>query len=92
MTKADFEHNLSGADVFRKLAEPGEEAYWGGYQRGLRKNFHGVNFGTAEEDVQWSGRADLLGDGYRDGKCGLPIAEAIEKVKAFNQKAIELFK
>lgn len=79
MERAEFEHNLSGAEAFRKLAEPEEETYWRGYQRGLRKNFHGDNFGTTEDDVQWAGRTDLLGDGYRAGKAGMPIDEAIGK-------------
>lgn len=50
--------------------------YGAGYQRGLRRHFHGERFGTAEEHEQWS-RLGLDGDhrtelgrGYRDGFAG----------------------
>lgn len=50
--------------------------YGVGYQRGLRRHFHGERFGTAEEHATWS-RLGLDGDprtelgrGYRDGLAG----------------------
>lgn len=44
-----------------------------GYQRGLRKKYHGENFGTAEEHEKWlllgldGDHRVELGEGYRAG-------------------------
>lgn len=49
--------------------------YEKGYQRGLRRHYHGEKFGTDEEHKQWSslsGHRQELGDGYRDGFSGKP--------------------
>lgn len=50
--------------------------YASGYQRGLRRLYHGESFGTAEEHSRWLAlgldgdpREDL-GRGYRDGLAG----------------------
>ena len=59
----------------RTLSELGDKPdYWAGFQRGLRRRFHGGIFGTDEEHQKW---LSLLGDsdpsrdergkGYRDG-------------------------
>ena len=48
-------------------------AYATGYQRGLRKHYHGADFGTPEEHEKWMSLSDDrvdLGDGYRDGFAG----------------------
>lgn len=51
--------------------------YWTGYQRGLRRHYHGERFGTDEEHAQWMAMADApdrtqadRGRGYRDGFAG----------------------
>ena len=51
--------------------------YWTGYQRGLRRHYHGARFGTPEEHAQWMAMADApdrtradRGRGYRDGVAG----------------------
>lgn len=50
--------------------------YAAGYQRGLRRLYHGEGFGAPEEHRQWMalGRAgdtrEDLGRGYRDGFTG----------------------
>jgi len=52
--------------------------YGAGYQRGLRRLYHGDNFGTEQEHLQWMDlgtEGDLreeLGRGYRDGFEGRP--------------------
>jgi hypothetical protein len=59
----------------RTMAELGEKPdYWQGYQRGLRRRYHGEKFGTDEEHELWMNlhedldpaRADR-GRGYRAG-------------------------
>lgn len=49
--------------------------YQAGYQRGLRRHYHGEQFGTEAEHQQWlslDGHRQDLGDGYRDGFEGRP--------------------
>lgn len=48
--------------------------YWAGYQRGLRRAYHGESFGTEQDHEQWLGLVDdadpqrqSRGRGYRDG-------------------------
>jgi len=72
MDKRTFEHEIMKAAIFNKLGERVD--YWMGYQRGLRRRYHGENFGTLEEHIKWmslSGDSDPSraerGRGYRDG-------------------------
>ncbi len=49
--------------------------YGKGYQRGLRRYYHGESFGSPEEHELWLSLSDdrqELGDGYRDGFAGNP--------------------
>lgn len=49
--------------------------YSDGYRRGIRRHYHGEQFGTNAEHEQWMGLKDHqqeLGDGYRDGFAGKP--------------------
>jgi len=72
MTERQFKHEMSKAKTFYEL-EPEKSSYWKGYQRGLRRNYHGDAFGTEEEhrlymeafESQDSERK-RLGEGYRD--------------------------
>ena len=72
MTQAQFTHLMLKA---RTLADLGDETdYWNGYQRGLRRAFHGDQFGTDEEHALWLALAEApetdrkeKGRGYRDG-------------------------
>lgn len=46
--------------------------FWRGFQRGIRRLYHGENFGTSEEHEQWLCCANgefrkLLQTGYRAG-------------------------
>ena len=59
----------------------GSPDYWHGYQRGLRRGYHGELFGTDDEHRYWMRLADdgsdkagrERGRGYRDGlsACGV---------------------
>ena len=49
--------------------------YADGYRRGIRRHYHGHQFGSPAEHEQWvnlSGSRQELGDGYRDGFAGKP--------------------
>ena len=52
MTRQRFEHEISRERSFQGL-EPDRAEYWTGYQRGLRRAFHGENFGTPAEHDLW---------------------------------------
>jgi hypothetical protein len=76
MNKQAFEHEMSRAKTFQGL-EPDRAEYWIGYARGLRRAFHGENFGTGEEHALWLAAVDSddvlrkqRGQGYRDGLKG----------------------
>ena len=75
MERSEFEHEMMKAEIF---IEAGDRIdYWEGYRRGLRRRYHGENFGTPEEHKLWMSRSDDLdqtrserGRGYRDGYHG----------------------
>lgn len=64
--------------------------YWRGYQRGLRRGFHGELFGTEEEHQRWMRLADdgaddadrECGRGYRDAlvACAAPDDDALARL------------
>ena len=51
MTRQAFEHEMTKAKTLAHLGDRPE--YWAGYQRGLRRRFHGETFGTLDEHKQW---------------------------------------
>lgn len=58
---------------FYSMAEYCNPDYQRGYRQGLRRNYHGENFGTADEHARWmalSGHRAEMGRGYRDGFAG----------------------
>ena len=76
LTEAEFQTQMSRAQTFQGL-EPDRAEYWIGYARGLRRAYHGENFGTGEEHDLWLAAVesdDVLrkqrGHGYRDGLKG----------------------
>lgn len=89
MTKNEFEHNMMGADSLCKLSQYPAGYFWEGYQRGLRRNYHGERFGTAQEHATWTGLKNETEDdsrryrgiGYETGFQGKSITEAIEYAK-----------
>ncbi len=51
-----------------KALAPENPDYWAGYRRGLRRQYHGKNFGTREEHARWLAfDRDGRGRGYRAG-------------------------
>ena len=78
LSEADFQHEMARAKTFQGLEHDRAE-YWIGYQRGLRRAFHGEAFGTMQEHTLWLEAAssdDAMrrqrGQGYRDGLRGKP--------------------
>lgn len=80
MKTPDFRQNLAAAQELKLLSG---DPFWEGYIRGLRRGYHGENFGTLNEHLEWMALADEpgndqhkdRGDGYRAGLSGTPIAE-----------------
>jgi hypothetical protein len=72
MDRQTFEQQMSKARIF---AEAGDRPdYWQGVQRGLRRAYHGDNFGTDADHELWLSLADDTdsaraerGRGYRAG-------------------------
>lgn len=61
--------------TFMVAAESIGGDYSVGYQRGLRRFFHGESFGTVADHEKWiglDGHRKEMGDGYRDGFLGKP--------------------
>ena len=49
--------------------------YKNGYCRGLRRHYHGDQYGSEDEHQKWlilKSQSQELGDGYRDGFAGIP--------------------
>ena len=72
MHRRDFEREMHRAQAMRSAGDRPD--YWAGYQRGLRRAYHGGRFGTAEEHAFWITQAESndpmrseRGRGYRDG-------------------------
>lgn len=75
MDKLLFEREMNRA---KTMASIENNDYWRGYQRGLRRRYHGERFGTDEEHAKWLSLAQDAdparaerGRGYRDGYTGL---------------------
>ncbi len=63
--------------IFIQYVTPPKNYYDLGYQRGLRRFYHGEKFGTQSEHEEWmnlSGNRKNMGKGYQDGFSGLPPA------------------
>jgi len=74
MTEQKFKSEMRRAEAMRRQADPMMAEYWAGYIRGLRRAYHGENFGTAEEHASWLAAANSRdesrkqrGRGYADG-------------------------
>lgn len=88
MTERDFQTNARAADTFRRLSqEPEEQDFWAGYVRGLRRNYHGENFGTADEHSLWMSAAGcddlsrkMRGLGYQTGFDGQNVQQAMKLI------------
>jgi len=51
MEESTFKHEMAKARTFQGLGERSD--YWAGYQRGLRRHYHGDKFGTEGEHRLW---------------------------------------
>ena len=78
MDKQLFEREFNRA---KRMASIENNEYWSGYQRGLRRRFHGENFGTDKEHELWVSmvnsrdeRRRRLGKGYKAGYDAYPEA------------------
>ena len=74
MTEQKFKSEMRRAKMMQETADPMRSEYWAGYQRGLRRAYHGENFGTEAEHALWMAAVDSpdesrkqRGLGYRDG-------------------------
>jgi len=70
VNETKFRHEMARAKTFHDLGQDAD--YWRGYMRGLRRAYHGENFGTQEDHLKWMALIDddyrkELGRGYRDG-------------------------
>jgi hypothetical protein len=90
MNYQEFKHNLTGGEQLMLLSDPDGQEYWAGYLRGMRRCYHGENFGTEAEHGLWMSLADeadrlrrYRGLGYRAGAGGMPIAEAIRHLAKY---------
>ena len=96
MTESEFQHNVAGANSLRSFYGLPDVDFWDGYARGIRRNYHGDNFGTADEHRLWMALANETGDdqrrfrgiGYRAGFDGLSISEAIKHLQSVVAKSI----
>lgn len=71
MTESEFKSRMLYAESMKDLDN--RPAYWAGYIRGLRRRYHGEDFGTAEDHARWMSLIDdpdetrvERGQGYRD--------------------------
>jgi general stress protein YciG len=84
MTEKEFQTNMRAAKTFQGLTSISEEQqFWTGYQRGIRRHYHGDNFGTAEEHEKWISLIDdptreMMGLGYWVGSTGQDIQVAMK--------------
>ena len=84
MDESQFKSLVLRAETMRDLApQPEDAAYWSGYLYGLRRHYHGQNFGNSQENAAYEAISPkdhfplrrLLGQGYRAGVQGLePLA------------------
>lgn len=98
MNQSEFQRNMIGAKTIGELStdDPLSADFWNGYQRGMRRNFHGEKFGTAEEHKLWMSAADnrrddqrrYRGIGYRAGFDGMSIADAIKHLAKFTAASL----
>jgi len=75
MNQNTFQSYLMRTKSLQSLDSERSE-FWRGYQRGIRRLYHGKSFGTAEEHEKWMNCADgdyrkQLQDGYHAGFEGL---------------------
>lgn len=98
MTQSEFQRNAQGAKMLGELSTDDLHSadFWSGYQRGLRRNYHGGKFGTSAEHKLWLVAADQRHDeqrryrgiGYRAGFDGMSISDAIQHLAKFTAASL----
>ena len=61
----DFEQFKREMGLAETMAKRERENYWRGYQRGLRRAYHGNKFGTPEEHEKFLDAVNSLDEGRR---------------------------
>lgn len=76
---------MKGAVSFQRLSKGLECDFWMGYIRGLRRNYHGSDFGDEHEHKMRMNAIDsvdenrkIMSRGYRAGYAGKELSKAIE--------------
>lgn len=80
----EFEHLMLKARAFQRAGDRTE--FWTGFQRGLRRRFHGETFGTPEEHEKWMN----LDDGRRDLRTGYRLGFHYGEIPAEPKRIREL--
>ena len=86
MNEREFQINMRGGETLRRVSQdPLEDDFWSGYLHGLRRHYHGEQFGTDAEHALWMKAATSddasrrsRGHGYDLGFKGWGVAEALE--------------
>ena len=68
MNKSQFEREMHRAAAMSAAGDLPD--YWAGYVRGLRRAFHGEQFGTDAEHALWQAAADSDDDQRRERGAG----------------------
>ena len=87
MEEKTFQERARAAKIFKETDHENAD-FWSGYERGLRRLYHGERFGTPDEHVLWMSLIDdqdearkMRGLGYRYGFAGHDITTAIKMLK-----------
>lgn len=91
MNEQRFKSEMRRAQTMAKIeTELFRAEYWTGYQRGLRRAYHGAKFGEPGEHEKWLAAANSddesrkqRGIGYRDGIVFGEIASTIGRPKKY---------
>ena len=95
MNQAEFNKNMLGASALASLGgSPYTNTFWRGYQRGMRRLYHGEKFGTQDEHALWMAAADetrdedrrYCGIGYFAGYSGMSISDAVKQLAVVDKE------
>lgn len=62
MTDEEFKRVVIEVELKKEL----NQFYWSGYLHGIRRVYHGPNFGTEADHSNWMKADNDYGQGYRD--------------------------
>ena len=91
MTEQKFKSEMRRVEIMRGTG-PDRFGYWSVYTWGLRRGYHGKNFGTGEEHKKWLGLINSRdssrqerGWGYRDGLKNVEISSQMGRPRVGNE-------